>query len=111
MPAGDGLGRGGGLSARLPVSAACFAGAAIVSYTAQRLWSWYAGEPDIGTILAQAHTAYYWRVALASLHGLVAGAAVHLALDESSAARLLPWVPRWLVGAVLLSMAAMIGIP
>lgn len=100
-----------GRSARAGLAVACAATTVAVSYALQRLGAWALGEPPMGVILAQAHTPYLWRLALAALHGGVVGLAIGLALDEERAAGVLRWAPL-LIPAVVLPLAlAMVAAP
>lgn len=49
---------------------------ASLSYTVQRVVQALTAAP--GLVLAEAHIAYFWRIALASLHAAMAGGAVLL---------------------------------
>lgn len=98
-------------AARWGVGAAAFALVAVASYTLQRLWSWWGGEPAFGTIVASATTPYYWRADVAALHGLTVGLLVGLGLEEEQAKVWLVRVP-WLVFAVVAPSAlAMVLVP
>lgn len=93
-------------------AAAWWAGGVVscASYALQRLWSAWGAEVDPSVILAVEHIPYYWRCALAGLHGLIV-AGLCLGLREPEAARLLGWAPRltWIV--VLACTAAMLAVP
>lgn len=95
--------------ARPALGAAAFALVAVASYTLQRLWSWWGGEPSFGEIVASAHTPYYWRAAVAALHGLAVGLLAGFGLDEEAAGAWLARVP-WLVVAVVLPCALAMGL-
>ena len=92
---------------RLILGIAIAAPAATVSYTLQRLVD-AAGEPA-STVLLQTHIPYFWRAAMAGLHGLTAGLLVALlvAAPDAWLARL----PGPILLSVLLSAAAMCVVP
>jgi hypothetical protein len=92
---------------------ACWAGgvASCASYTLQRLWSAWGTEVDPTQILAVEHIPYYWRCALAALHGLLFAGLVAGGIRDPEAAKLLAWAPSltWLV--VLPCVVAMVLVP
>ena len=82
---------------------------ATASYVLQRLID-AGSEPPIGTVLAQEHIPYYWRMAVAVLHGLVL-AALSVGLPQRLRLRLLHLAPIW-VGAVSgCTVVAMLAVP
>jgi len=85
---------------RLAVAALSFALVAVASYALQRLWD-ARTEPPPGAVLLQTTIPYYWRVAMALLHGLGAATLAGLALDRDAALRWLSRAP-WLVPLVVL---------
>ncbi len=82
---------------------------ATASYVVQRLID-AGSEPPIGTVLAQAHIPYYWRMAVALLHGLVL-AALSLGLPEAWRGRLLHAAPIWVPALCLLTLLTMLAVP
>lgn len=98
---------GAPLKARLAAAAAAFGLVAAPSYAIQRLIDGL-NEPPIGTILAQAHIPYYWRVGIAVLHGISAALIVSFLLHrDGQAERFLNRLPPWLLGVVVISAIAM----
>ena len=79
------------------------------SYVLQRLID-AGSEPPMGTVLAQAHTPYYWRMAVALLHGLVL-AALSFGLPQAWRARLLNAAPTWVGALCLFTVLAMLAVP
>lgn len=73
------------------LAAAAFGLVASASYVLQRLASWWAGEVPGDLVLGQAHIPYYWRVALALLHGVLVAAILRSAVPVEAARR---WLPR-----------------
>lgn len=92
------------------VAAVALAGSgAMASYVLQRLID-AGSEPPIGAVLAQAHVPYYWRMAVALLHGLTL-AALSLGLPQAWRARLLHWAPLWVAALALVCVVAMLAVP
>lgn len=90
---------------------AAFGLAAMLSYSLQRLLAFWQGEPDASAIIASAHTAYYWRVALALVHGLVAGLGALFVVSPQRAVRLVDASPP-VVGLLTLGcVLAMLWVP
>ena len=95
-----------GLRPRLAAAIAAGGLVAAPSYAIQRLLD-AINEPPIGTVLEQATIPYYWRVGVASLHGLIAALIVFFLVHNSDQARgLLRRIPALAWVAVLLSAAA-----
>lgn len=118
-PAGGGRRRGSprrswlaaGTSPRLGLALGCFGLGAPASYALQRLWAAAGGEAPPGTVLGQAHVPYFWRVALAALHGLVLALVVFGVARGRAAERGLALLP-WLLAAVVpAAAAAMVLVP
>ncbi len=100
-----------GSRARLALGFAVFAAVVCASYAVQRLVSWAAGEAAPGEVLATRDVGFYWRVGLSTLHGLVAGLVVGLAVGEERART---WLgpTGWVVAAVVVACAvAMVLVP
>lgn len=63
---------------------ATFAAACCLSYTGQRLYAALNEAPPL-TVLLQAHTPYYWRMALAALHGASVALLVAYGFSDTAA--------------------------
>lgn len=72
--------------ARRLLGLATFAAVACLSYAGQRLYAALNEAPPL-SVLLQAHTPYYWRMALAVLHGGSAGLLVAWGVREEAARR------------------------
>ncbi|MFT5582944.1 MAG: hypothetical protein ACI9VR_000521 [Cognaticolwellia sp.] len=82
---------------------------ATASYVLQRLID-AGSEPPIGTVLAQEHIPYYWRMAVALLHGLVL-AALSIGLPQIWRVRMLQWAPVWVGTVCVCTLIAMLAVP
>ncbi len=94
--------------------AAAFAVGAVavcVSYAAQRLGSAYGGEVDARMVLATEHIPYFYRAALALLHGVVVGVGAGLAIDDAAAVRVLGRVPALVLLVVVPAALLMVAVP
>ena len=100
-----------GRSARWGLAVAAGACAIAVSYALQRLGAAWGGEPDWRQITQQAHVPYYWRCALAALHGAVITATVGLWVDHDRAVVALRFAPVWVPLLVLPLALAMVAVP
>lgn len=96
---------------RVAAAFALGAVAVCVSYAAQRLWSAYGGEVDPRMVLATEHIPYFYRAALALLHGVVLGVGAGLYLDEPAAVRALGRVPALVVLVVVPAALLMVAVP
>lgn len=113
MPPGAGLKPlggpvGGGVRPRLALTIAVGVGVACASYAGQRLGAWGLTAPGPMAVEVGAYTAYYWRLGLAVLHGVVAGSVCGLGVPQERArAWLLPAgrAVAVVVGLCVLSMA------
>ena len=86
-----GASAGTGSRPRLALVIAVAAGAACASYAGQRLGAWGLADPGPMAAEVGAYTAYFWRLGLAVLHGVVAGSVCGLAVSpERARAWLLP---------------------
>lgn len=88
---------------------ALLGGGGALSYVLQRLID-AGSEPPIGTVLAQAHIPYYWRMAVALLHGLML-AGLSLGLPQPWRTRILDAAPWWVGALVLGALIAMLAVP
>lgn len=98
-------------SSQQGLAALTFGLVAVASYTLQRLIAAAGGEVDFGAIVNQVHVPYYWRCAVAVLHGGLAATLVGMGLDADRATR---WLGRgpWLVALVVVPSAiAMVVVP
>ncbi|MCK6526679.1 hypothetical protein L6R50_03715 [Myxococcota bacterium] len=100
-----------GASQRFGLALACFGLGAPTSYALQRLWAAASGEAPPGAVLGQAHVPYFWRVALAALHGLVLVLVVFGMARGRTAERGLALLPWLLAAAVPAAAAAMVLVP
>jgi len=87
------------------------AGVAVLSYAGQRLGAWGLGEPAPGLAVAGVYTAYFWRLGLAALHGLVAGTAAGFLVSSARAERLLGPAGPVLAIAIAGCAASMVWVP
>jgi len=88
-----------------------FATVAVGSYVAQRLASIAGGEPNPAAIIASAHTPYYWRTALATVHGLFAASVIRCGVSPASAHRWLRRAPLWVWWTTAISVGLMMWFP
>lgn len=96
--------------ARRTLALAACAALACASYALQRLLD-ARGEPPMSALLYQAHTPYYWRMALAAMHGVAAGLLLAFGLGDAEAERWLGRAPTLLALLVLSAAAAMVIVP
>jgi hypothetical protein len=76
------------------------------SYALQRLVTAWSGVED-QVIVAQVHVPYYWRCAVAGLHGVLVASLVGFGLSDARCAALLRhgrWVVALVVGPAALAM-------
>jgi hypothetical protein len=95
--------------ARAALAAAVGGLVAVVSYAAQR-WLEPQG-PEAALVLATEHIPFYYRCALAAVHGLTAASAVRVALPSSHATPWLARARRLALPLVLLAAAAVAARP
>ncbi len=88
---------------------ALLGGGGALSYVVQRLID-AGSEPPIGSVMAQAHIPYYWRMAVALLHGLML-AGLSLGLPPRWRERVLHAAPVWVGGLSLAALIAMLAVP
>lgn len=77
-----------------------------VSYVVQRLASAWFGEVNPKLILATEHIPFFWRLTLAGVHALTAGAVVATLVDEARAER---WLDRTAAMTVLLTLVGAVA--
>jgi hypothetical protein len=94
-----------GLAATIAPTAFC------ASYALQRLLSLLLGEPDPMSVAVVGHTPYYWRVALALLHALIAMAIVKIGVNNDRAESVLRFAPMWVPCVVLPLALVLVGLP
>lgn len=100
-----------GRSARWGLAITVGASAVAVSYALQRLGSASSGEADWTQVMRQAHVPYYWRCALALLHGVTIAAMAGWAVDHDRAVVALRFAPVWVPLVVLPLALAMVAVP
>ncbi len=96
---------------RVAVAALGFALTVVLSYTAQRLVSWWGGEPAFSEIVSSVHIPYYWRTSVSVLHGVMVALLVGFGADEAQALRVLRWGPQLVLGLVLPCAVALVVVP
>ncbi len=95
------------MRARIALGAAVFPLVAIASCVLQQLLG-ALQQPAVGAVLAQASTPYFWRIALAAMHGL--SAALIAAFASTAPRRWLARLPLLTAATVSLSVAASLGL-
>lgn len=88
---------------------ALLGGGGTLSYVVQRLID-AGSEPPIGSVMAQAHIPYYWRMAVALLHGLML-AGLSFGLPPRWRERVLRAAPVWVGLLSLAALIAMLAVP
>ena len=84
--------------------------AVVLSYTVQRLVD-AAGEPPLSSVLLSGTIAYYWRVGIALLHGVVVASVAAVGLSEDRAITALRMLPVPVLGLGLLCVVAVLVVP
>ncbi len=97
------------MTSRQALGSALFAVGFVASYALQRLAAAWVGEMEASAVLASTHTPYFWRIAVAALHGVVLGLVAALATDDVGAGWWLARFP-WLVLAVVLPAAVAMAV-
>ena len=100
-----------GARPRWALAIAVCAGTMCLSYAGQRLGAWGLDEPGPITGAVSVYTPYFWRLGLAALHGLVAGAVAGLAVTRQRAEAGLQPLGRALALVIALCALSMVLVP
>ncbi len=100
-----------GARPRLALALAVSAGAMCLSYASQRLGAWGLAEPGPTAGAVAVYTPYFWRLGLATLHGLVAGSVAGLTLSREQAEAWLQPTGRLIAFVVALCALSMVLVP